>query len=110
MRKMIDCFHYVREGLYRQRKKKDLQIRADRRKLSVSGKGPRSRIVAHLGQIQGNEEQLQKIISGLIRIVGKPAAKNVIFEQPVFVNKGLSWLEETIWDFEKCLKAHCTPA
>jgi transposase len=58
-------------------------------------KGPRTRIVAHLGQIEGNEEQLQKIISGLNRILGKPTAKDVIFEQAK--DFGHTYLLDRIW-------------
>lgn len=58
-------------------------------------KGPRTRIVAHLGQIEGNEDQIQKIITGLNRILGKPTAKDVIFEDAK--DFGHTYLLDRVW-------------
>ena len=58
-------------------------------------KGPRTRIVAHLGQIEGNEDQILKIITGLNRILGKPTAKDVIFEDAK--DFGHTYLLDRVW-------------
>jgi transposase len=43
-------------------------------------KGPRTRILAHLGQIEGREDQFEKIIAGLQRALGKMESGELVFE------------------------------
>jgi len=43
-------------------------------------KGPRTRILAHLGQIEGREDQFEKIIAGLQRALGKMESGELVFD------------------------------
>lgn len=43
-------------------------------------KGPRTKILAHLGQIEGREKEFEKIISGLQKALGKMESGELAFE------------------------------
>jgi len=43
-------------------------------------KGPRTKVLAHLGQIEGREEQFEKIIAGLQKALGKMESGELVFE------------------------------
>lgn len=43
-------------------------------------KGPRTKILAHLGQIEGREDQFEKIIAGLQRVLGKMESGELVFD------------------------------
>jgi hypothetical protein len=43
-------------------------------------KGPRTRVLAHLGQIEGREAQFEKIITGLQKALGKMKPGELVFD------------------------------